>query len=183
MMDQIQAADYALHWLRVLMHNQPASKTALAGFGDLFVLRRTTAAIWRYFFVRMPLRAFCGRVLAGVPSGTPVPLDAGSPTPLCTRPPHLAMGRGFNPVQGGHTMAALPIHSRSAYTYPLTEIEARHSVRLWFTGKPALTLAAWRDNRCHAHCSGLPEPYERGQAFNQAFSQELASIIAGGMRV
>lgn len=76
-------------------------------------------------------------------------------------------------------MAALPISARSALTFPLTQKEARHSARLWFIGSPTHTLTEWRDLRCRAHCVGLPELLERAEAFNEAFSQELASIIAG----
>lgn len=77
-------------------------------------------------------------------------------------------------------MAALPVPARSAHTFPLTEKEARHAARLWFTGTPTLTLAAWRDNRCHAHCAGLPNQHDRAEAFVHEFSRELATIIAGG---
>ena len=78
-------------------------------------------------------------------------------------------------------MAALPISAHSAhFTYPLTQKEARHSARLWFTGTPHLTLAEWRDNRCRVHCMGLPADPARIEAFNTAFSAELAAIIAGG---
>lgn len=80
-------------------------------------------------------------------------------------------------------MAALPISAHSAHlTYPLTQKEARHSARLWFTGTPHLTLAEWRDNRCRVHCMGLPVDPERIEAFNAAFAAELAAIIAGGAR-
>lgn len=76
-------------------------------------------------------------------------------------------------------MAALPISARSAQTFPLTEREARHSARLWFAETPQLTLAEWRDNRCCAHCTGLPQYMGRARAFNKAFAEELARIVAG----
>ncbi|NRE46690.1 hypothetical protein FG479_05705 [Burkholderia pseudomallei] len=51
--------------------------------------------MWRYFFVRASTHAFNGRALAGVPSGTPVSVFAGTPTLSCARPPQLALGAGF----------------------------------------------------------------------------------------
>ncbi len=76
-------------------------------------------------------------------------------------------------------MAIASVHARSEHTYPLTEKEARHAARLWFKGAPNLTLAAWRDNRCQAHCAGLPSPADRAEAFNAEFSREVACFIAG----
>lgn len=78
-------------------------------------------------------------------------------------------------------MAALPTSAHSAHTFPITEKSARRAARLWFTGTPHLSLADWRDNRRRAHCSGLPEEYERGLAFDDAFAAELGNIIAGGL--
>lgn len=76
-------------------------------------------------------------------------------------------------------MAALPIPAHSAHTFPLTEKAARRAARQWFAGATPLTLACWRDDRRDAHCSGLPVSAARLDAFNQAFAQELAAIIAG----
>lgn len=61
-----------------------------------------TTATKRFFYVRKPLHAVSyGRVLVGVRSRTPVPLDAGLSTLSCTRPPHLRVGmRVLKPVQG-----------------------------------------------------------------------------------
>lgn len=77
-------------------------------------------------------------------------------------------------------MAALPIPARSAHTFPQTEKAARRTARQWFAGATRLSLACWRDDRCTAHCSGLPVAGERMDVFNQAFARELAAIIAGG---
>ncbi|MGE4370695.1 MAG: hypothetical protein AB7E12_13555 [Burkholderiaceae bacterium] len=74
-------------------------------------------------------------------------------------------------------MAALPIKAHSAHSLPHTENAARRAARQWFTGTPTLTLAAWRDAQCQAHCAGLPDAIAR--AFEGAFAKELASIIAG----
>lgn len=79
---------------------------------------------------------------------------------------------------GGRNTTVL---SAAHLTYPLTQKEARHSARLWFTGTPHLTLAEWRDNRCRVHCMGLPIDPARIEAFNAAFASELAAIIAGGL--
>lgn len=76
-------------------------------------------------------------------------------------------------------MAALPIIARSAQTSPLAQKAARRAARLWFAGAPLTTLAAWRDDACRQHCSGLPDLAQRADAFSQAFSQELAAINAG----
>ncbi|WP_417276385.1 hypothetical protein [Castellaniella sp.] len=76
-------------------------------------------------------------------------------------------------------MAALPTPARSAHIFPLTEREARHSARLWFIGTPSLTLTDWRDTRCGTHCISLPFVPGRVEAFNEAYAEELASIIAG----
>lgn len=75
-----------------LRYTGPVTDTAVARGESRKVPRRTTAD-WRYFFVRMPSRAFTGRALAGVRSRTPVPLDAGLSTLPCARPPRLRAGR------------------------------------------------------------------------------------------
>lgn len=72
-----------------------AAETAAARFGDLKSHRRTDACM-AFFYVRTHLRAFYGRAIAGIPSGMPVSVVTGSPTLLSARPPHLAMGSGFN---------------------------------------------------------------------------------------
>lgn len=77
-------------------------------------------------------------------------------------------------------MAALPIPAHSAHTFPQTEKAARRAARQWFAGATRLTLACWRDDRCTAHCSGLPSAGGRVDTFNRAFASELAAIIAGG---
>ena len=78
-------------------------------------------------------------------------------------------------------MAALPIPARSAHTFPQTEKAARRAVRTWFSGAPYLTLGEWRDQARLVHCACLPANPAREAAFDQAFAQELASIISGGV--
>ena len=77
-------------------------------------------------------------------------------------------------------MAALPTPARSAHTLPQTEKAARRAARQWFAGATRLSLASWRDDRCTAHCSGLPAAGERAEVFNQAFAKEMAFIISRG---
>ena len=80
-------------------------------------------------------------------------------------------------------MAAIPTPARSAHTFfPYTEKAARRAARTWFAGAPTMTLAAWRDERCLAHCAGMPDGPERAAAFNAEFVRELAAIIANGGR-
>lgn len=89
-------------------------------------------------------------------------------------------GSSFNATQGGHDMAALPIPARSAHTFPQTEKAARRAVRRWYAGTPYLSLAEWRDQARLVHCARLPADPAREAAFDQAFAQELAAVIAGG---
>lgn len=72
----------------------PVADKEAAGFGDSTYLRRT-AAIKRFFFVRTTSVRPQWRALVGIPSGMPVAVGTGSPTPLCARLPHLAMKGGF----------------------------------------------------------------------------------------
>lgn len=181
MVNCIPMAIAGLHHAYLLAHNARVGKTVPTGFSSLESHWRTTAALVRLFCVRMPLRVLYGWAMAGVPSGTPGSFVSGLLTPPFACPPRLAAGSGFTAHKGGHDMAALPIPARSAHTYPLTEIEARRAVRIWFTGKPSLSLADWRDNRCLAHCAGLPDPYERGLVFREAFARELSNVVAGGL--
>lgn len=162
-----------------LVHTIRARETTRAGFSSPESDRRTTAALARFFYVRMPLRAFYGRALVGASSDAPASYRAGLLTPPCARPPRLAAGRGFNYPIGGHDMAALPIPARSAHTFPQTEKAARRAVRRWFAGTPYLSLAEWRDQARLVHCARLPADPAREAAFDQAFAQELAAVIGG----
>ena len=76
-----------------MAHTCAVVETNAPRFGDQTVLRRTTAAR-RYFTSASSLG---GRLRGGSP--LPVPWDAGSPTLLSARPPHLAMGCVFNRPQ------------------------------------------------------------------------------------
>lgn len=82
-----------------------AAAPTAARFGDLRSHRRTDASL-AFFYVCMHLHVSYGRAIAGIPSGMPVSVVAGSPTLLSACPPHLAMGSGFIP----HTEAAMANH-------------------------------------------------------------------------
>lgn len=73
-------------------------------FGDQNVPRRMTASR-RYFYVRTHLRTLFGRAIAGIPSGMPVSLDAGSPTLLSARPPLYLRDAGLT-LPEAHRMTA-----------------------------------------------------------------------------
>ena len=160
-----------------IIQNIPVPQTTGTGFDSLFSLRRVN---------RRPLAVF--HLLAMSPlggSGGGAFGHAGtrkrqSVNPAICCPPSFDSDAGGSTAYGGHDMAALPISAHSAHiTFPLTQREARHCARLWFTGTPHLTLAEWRDNRCRAHCTGLPNYMERVRVFHEAFAVELATIIAG----
>ncbi|RQZ24044.1 hypothetical protein DIE14_23085 [Burkholderia sp. Bp9017] len=71
------------------------AETTAIRFGDLN-LHTADSRLARFFFVRTSLHAFKinGRAWTGRPSGLPVSVCAGSPTPLSARPPRLATGGG-----------------------------------------------------------------------------------------
>lgn len=79
-----------------LVHTCAVANTNATWFDSQNVPRRMTAAR-RYFYVRTLLRTLFGRAIAGRAHALPVPLDAGLSTLLSARPPHLTVGRGFNP--------------------------------------------------------------------------------------
>ncbi len=66
-------------------------------------------------------------------------------------------------------------------SYPFTREAGKNAARLWLLGKPALSLAEFRDSRWRAFTAGRSEIYpgER-EAFNDGFSRALADHIAGG---
>lgn len=79
-----------------------ACDTSRDWFDDQRFDGRTNRHPRRYFYVRSPLRAFFGRVIAGARSRAPVSYRAGSSTLLSARPPHLTMRSGSNDSIGGH---------------------------------------------------------------------------------
>lgn len=103
-----------MNWLRTLRlpgiaatatrsYTADVAETAATRGGSRNSPGRTTA-FERFFYVRTS-SAFYGRALAGVRSRTPVPLDAGLPTLLCARPPHLEVGTGLsNPSKEAASM-------------------------------------------------------------------------------
>jgi|GEM_PF-2421431 len=171
-----------LAWTPSVRHTICARKTARAGFSSLNDPRRTSrckAVFLRpYAFARLLWAGLGGGIFGCAGS-----LGRRSANPALCPPTPFSSGARVKPVQGGHDMAALPHPAHSAHTFPLTEKAARRAARLWFTGAPATSLAQWRDERCQAHCGGLPADTVRAAAFNAAFAGELANIIAGGCHV
>ncbi|RQU89676.1 hypothetical protein DF133_15540 [Burkholderia cenocepacia] len=76
-------------------YNRLIAETTAIRFGDLN-LHTADSRLARFFYVRTSLHAFKinGWAWTGRPSGLPVSVCAGSPTPLSARPPRLATGGG-----------------------------------------------------------------------------------------
>ena len=66
-------------------------------------------------------------------------------------------------------------------SYPFSREAGQRAARLWLSGKPALSLAEFRENRWRAFTAGRSEIYpgER-DAFYDGFARALAEHIAGG---
>ncbi len=83
-------------------------------------------------------------------------------------------------------MATLALRTSAQNQFPFTFDEARHAARLWFVpAQPSMTLAAWRDHFLNLHLSGIrcddwQERMGRTAAWNAAFNDGLAAVIAGG---
>jgi len=99
--------------------------------------------------LRAPLRSMGGRRWGGF--GLPVPLDAGLPTLLSARPPHLEVGSGFNPSK--EVAFNAPVHAR-----PYRAAIPPHSIN-----RPHST--ARRGNR--QHVSGRARRNRRGTGRNR----------------
>lgn len=82
------------------------------GFDSPNGKRRTTASR-RYFFVRMPSRAFNGRAMAGRAHALPVSVCAGLSTLPCARPPRLTVGSGIETAANGGQSMRLNPHAHS----------------------------------------------------------------------
>lgn len=82
-------------------------------------------------------------------------------------------------------MANTSISARPEQThspFPLAARAARKAARQWFSGIPTQTLAVWRDTCRLSHCHDLPNPEQRGTAFDDAFAREVGNLIIGGGR-
>ena len=75
-------------------------ETTAVGFSSPESHRRT-AAMKRFFHVRMPLRVSYGWATVGASSDAPGSYVSGLLTPLYARPPHLAVGSGLITHIGG----------------------------------------------------------------------------------
>ncbi|MCX4156144.1 MULTISPECIES: hypothetical protein [Paraburkholderia] len=140
-------------------------------------------------------RPFQWRALAeGTPSGVPVPMDAGRPTPKpCAR--HLPLGRwmaGFETVHGGRIMRRIVARPEQALLpniltqrYPLFGLAGRNAAELWLLDSPDLSMADWRDLRFYQLTLGnnsFVGDAERRKTFNESFARQIALSIANQSR-
>lgn len=164
----------------------PMVKTMAIGFDSLCRQRRTHRPLIGGFFASAicrcaPLWAGCGGGIFGCAGF----LCHRSVNPAVCPSTPIDSGERVKPDIGGHHMAhsfASARPEQTETTFPLAARAARKAVRQWFAGIPTLSLVLWRDDRCKAHCSGLPAPQQRMQAFNDAFSREIGEIILAGGR-
>ncbi|MGE4124466.1 MAG: hypothetical protein AB7E59_04280 [Pusillimonas sp.] len=83
-------------------------------------------------------------------------------------------------------MATLALRTSAQNQFPTTVSTAAHAAGLWFVQPtPSMTLAAWRDHFRDLHLSGIrcddwQERMGRTAAWNAAFNDGLAAVIAGG---
>lgn len=72
-----------------------------------------------------------------------------------------------------------------AHSFPFTASEAAHAARMWFIPRtPGMTLCAWREHFLSLHlvgirCDDWQERTERTAAWNAAFNDGVAQMIAG----
>lgn len=166
-----------------------AVKQMAAGFDSLYVQGGRTAPQSLAVFLR-PYKALVRLLWAGYggeglgPAGF---LERQSVNPAVC-PPTLfdSRARVNLPVQGGHNMATTSISARPEQTqspiFNLAARAARKAARQWYCGIPTQSLAEWRDTCRLAHCDGLPNPKERGSAFDTAFACEIGNLIIAGGR-
>lgn len=78
---------------------------------------------------------------------------------------------------------AIPVRPEQTHSpFPLAARAARKAARQWFAGIPTQSLAVWRDTCRLSHCHDLPNPEQRGTAFDDAFAREIGNLIIGGGR-
>ncbi|CAM4163794.1 hypothetical protein [Kerstersia similis] len=68
--------------------------------------------------------------------------------------------------------------------FPRTANEATRIAHLWFTSRPAATLADWRDHFLSLHLAGVPaydgqERAARADVWRDAFAAGVAAAIIG----
>ncbi|MEG1563495.1 MAG: hypothetical protein RR365_07180 [Bacteroides sp.] len=94
------------------VYAKKVAKKEATGFGDPNKVRRTSA-VWRLFFVRLPLLApFNERASVGIPSGMPDASFSRSPNSPCARSPRLATECGFSTLKEG----TMPSTNTSKYS-------------------------------------------------------------------
>lgn len=166
-----------------------AVKTMTVGFGSPYVQGGRTAPQSLAVFLRLhkALVRLLWTGYGGEGLGPAGFLERRSSNPaVCPSTPFGSGARVNLPVQGGHNMATTSISARPEQTqspiFNLAARAARKAARQWFAGIPTQSLAAWRDTCRQAHCDGLPNPKERGSAFDTAFACEIGNLIIGGGR-
>jgi hypothetical protein len=158
-----------------IVQNTPVLKTTGTGFGDL-------CGSWR--MNRRPMAVFHSLAMSpmggngGDTFGYAGTHERRFANPAICCPPSFGDGEGGSTAHGGHDMAALPIPTHFAHTFPQTEKAARRAARQWFAGTPTISLCAWRNQCCTEHCAGLPDDARRVDTFHEAFAEEMAAIIA-----
>jgi len=169
-----------------IRYTRYVSETTDIGFGDL---NNQSAQPRSAVFLCVPplCASFNGWTLVGRPSGLPVSLVAGSPTPSCVRPPRLATSGGFyTPNRRGRNMRHISARSEQpkpqtpTQRHPLFARAGAAAADLWL-GSPVLSLADFRDLRFRNLMSGLtsdPDDNVRRLAFNAAYADRIASSIA-----
>lgn len=173
----MMTAFHSLACLASLLYSKNVTKTSVTGFSSPFAHRRTHRPHPAVFLRPYAIAPMSGDGREGAsPAGF---LCHRSANPAICRSPRLAAGRGVTDI-GGHNMANISHPAHSAQTFPVTRKEARRAARLWFSGTPTVSLAKWRQQSCRKHCEVLPALDDRQSAFNEAFNQEIAKIIAGG---
>lgn len=170
-------------------YSMSAVKQMAAGFSSLNKQRRTHRPKTLAVFLRLHY-ALVRPLWMGYGWGTYGYADS-----LCYQSANLtaspsapfSSGRWVKPNKGAYAMADLSISARpeqtqSHNTFHLAARAARKAARQWFAGIPTQSLAVWRDTCRLAHCDGLPNPKERGSAFDTAFACEIGHLIIGGSR-
>lgn len=87
--------------------------------------------------------------------------------------------------KGDYTVNHTASLTQSAYragwkSYPFTFHAGKNAAHLWLFGRPALSLANFRENRWRAFTAGRTEIYSgEHAAFDDGFSRALAEHVAG----
>lgn len=164
-----------------LLHNIRACESTQAGFDSPKLQAGRTATIGGIFSSQAMKPSMGGVVGGGNPCRVPV---AGLSTRHCRPPTGLTAGASGVTATTGAPGMAKSAHVRA--NFPFTSTEAAHAARLWFvTSRQTMSMAEWRDHFRDLHldglrCDGWRERLERTAAWNAAFNDGVAAVIAGG---